>query len=42
MQTCVIVGQNYPDKALEQLVEHFDRIVIFEPLPDAAGAIRYA
>lgn len=42
MKTCVIVGQNYPDKSLERLSDCYDRIVIFEPLPDAAEALRYA
>lgn len=42
MRNCVIVGQNYPDEALEKLAEVYDRIVIFEPLPEAANACRYA
>jgi len=42
MKTCVIVGQNYPDKTLECIVDQADRIIIFEPLPDAVQACRYA
>jgi len=42
MRTAIVVGQNYPDKELEQIVDEFDRIIIFEPLPDAAEACRYA
>ena len=41
MKTAVIVGQNRPDSALAKLVDCYDRIIIFEPLPDAAAACRY-
>ena len=42
MTTCVIVGQNHPDMALERLVAIHDRVIVFEPLPEAAAACRYA
>lgn len=42
MKTCVIVGQNYPDTALEKLVNEYPRVIIFEPLPEAAKACRDA
>lgn len=42
MRTCVIVGQNYPDKALTRLVNEYPRVIIFEPLPEAANACRSA
>jgi FkbM family methyltransferase len=42
MKTCVIVGQNRPDKTLERLVNTYGRIIIFEPLPDAAAECREA
>jgi len=42
MRTCVVVGQNHPDATLARLVDGFDRIIIFEPLPDAVQACRYA
>lgn len=42
MKTAVIVGQNHPDSTLARLVDTFDRVIIFEPLPDAADACRYA
>lgn len=42
MRTAVIIGQNYPDSSLERMADCYDRIVIFEPLPDAAEACRYA
>jgi len=42
MTTCVIVGQNHPDKALERLVAIHDRVIVFEPLPEAAASCRYA
>lgn len=42
MKTCVIVGQNYPDKGLERLVNEYPRVIIFEPLPHAAKACRDA
>jgi len=40
MRAAIIVGQNYPDACSDTLVERHDRIVIFEPLPDAANACR--
>lgn len=40
LKTCVIVGQNYPDKALERIINEYQRVIIFEPLPDAAKACR--
>jgi FkbM family methyltransferase len=42
MKTCVIIGQNRPDKTLERLVNTYGRIVIFEPLPEAAAECREA
>jgi FkbM family methyltransferase len=42
MKTCVIVGQNRPDKTLERLVNTYGRIIIFEPLPSAAAECREA
>ena len=42
MKTAVIVGQNHPDKTLAGIVYDFDRVIIFEPLPDAVQACRYA
>lgn len=32
MKTCVIVGQNYPDRMSDTLVEQHDLTLIFEPL----------
>lgn len=40
MKTCVIVGQNYPDAGLQRLVNEYPRVIIFEPIPDAAKACR--
>jgi FkbM family methyltransferase len=40
MKTAVIVGQNYPDKTLDKLVEMHDRVIVFEPLSAAASACR--
>ena len=40
MTTAVIVGQNYPDATLEELVKMHDRTIVFEPLPAAAAACR--
>ena len=42
MKTAVIVGQNYPDYYLQEIVNNHDRVIIFEPLPDAASACREA
>ena len=42
MKTAVIIGQNYPDKQLAYYADEFDRVIIFEPLPEAAEACRYA
>ena len=42
MKTAVIVGQNHPDRQLAYYAEEFDRVIVFEPLPDAAQACRYA
>jgi FkbM family methyltransferase len=42
MRTCVIVGQNFPDAALQRLVAEYGRVIIFEPLPAAADACRVA
>jgi FkbM family methyltransferase len=42
MKTCVIVGQNYPDQNLEKIVNEYPRVIIFEPLPDAAKSCREA
>jgi FkbM family methyltransferase len=38
MKTAVIVGQNQPDYYLQEMVNEHDRVIIFEPLPDAAKA----
>jgi FkbM family methyltransferase len=40
MKTAVIVGQNYPDKTLDELVKMHDRVIVFEPLSAAAVACR--
>lgn len=40
MKTAVIVGQNHPDFYLQEIVNEHDRVIIFEPLPDAAKACR--
>jgi len=40
MTTAIIVGQNMPDATSDRVVAMHDRIVIFEPLPDAAAALR--
>ena len=40
MKTAVVVGQNYPDKTLDKLVEMHDRVIVFEPLSAAASACR--
>lgn len=40
--TAIVIGQNHPDAALERLVSIHDRVIIFEPLPEAAAACRYA
>jgi FkbM family methyltransferase len=40
MKTAVIVGQNYPDKTLDELVKMHDRVIVFEPLSAAASACR--
>lgn len=40
MRTCVIVGQNYPDRRCVEMVESHDVTYIFEPLPDAVQALR--
>jgi FkbM family methyltransferase len=40
MKTAVIVGQNYPDATLDELVKIHDRVIVFEPLPEAANACR--
>jgi FkbM family methyltransferase len=42
MKTAVIVGQNYPDEMLAGIVAMHDRVLIFEPLPQAAEACRVA
>lgn len=42
MKTCVIVGQNYPDAGLQRILGEYHRVVIFEPIPDAAKACREA
>jgi FkbM family methyltransferase len=41
MTTAIIVGQNMPDATSDRVVAMHDRIVIFEPLPDAAAALRH-
>jgi FkbM family methyltransferase len=40
MKTAIVVGQNYPDKTLESIIEQCPRVIIFEPLPEAADACR--
>ena len=40
MKTAVIVGQNYPDKTLDEMVEMHDRVIVFEPLATPAAACR--
>ncbi len=40
MKTCVIVGQNFPDPHLDKIVSEYPRVIIFEPLPDAAESCR--
>lgn len=42
MRTAVIVGQNYPDTTLQRVVNEYHRVLIFEPLPDAAKECREA
>ena len=42
MTTAIVVGQNHPDRTLERLVADHDRVIVFEPLPEAAAACRYA
>ena len=42
MKTAVIVGQNQPDFYLQEIVNEHDRVIIFEPLPEAAIACRSA
>jgi FkbM family methyltransferase len=40
MKTAIIVGQNMPDSTSDQIVTMHDRIVIFEPLREAAAELR--
>jgi FkbM family methyltransferase len=42
MRTAVIIGQNYPDAELVEIVGMHDRTIVFEPLPEAAEACRNA
>ena len=40
MKTAVIVGQNQPDQVSDGIVAMHSRVIIFEPLPEAAKACR--
>jgi FkbM family methyltransferase len=42
MKTAVIVGQNQPDFYLQEILNEHERVIVFEPLPDAASACRDA